>query len=71
MSVPYHQNAWESHNLISANKSLENVVKFWYFGTMELIKITFMNKLRVGYIEECLPPFNPELYVLFISSQEI
>jgi len=33
MVMSRHQNAGQSHNLLTANKTFESVAKFKYFGT--------------------------------------
>jgi hypothetical protein len=58
-----HQNAWQNHYVRIANRSLENVAQFRYFGTAErnenLIREEIKRRLDSG--NECLPPSSPEL----------
>jgi hypothetical protein len=42
------QNRDQNHNILTANKSFENMAKFIYLG--RVTKITFKKKLRTDYI---------------------
>jgi hypothetical protein len=46
MVVSRHQNVRQRHNLLTANKSFENMGKSKYFGTVATYQNAFMKKLR-------------------------
>jgi hypothetical protein len=52
MVVSRHQNAGQNHNLLTANKSFENVAKFEYLGTtathQNFIHEEIKNRLNSG-----------------------
>jgi len=50
MVMSCHQRAWRAHNLLRANKCLENAAKFKYSGTTVTNQIAFMKKLRTDKI---------------------